>query len=66
MARGAFSTNSLSKNQVGARLRNPATSTNRIMSPKVTIPGEICATSAGMNSSLTSTAAMPPPTEKAS
>jgi hypothetical protein len=45
--RGAVATNSFSKNHVGARLKNPVTNMNRIMSPKATIPGEPCATVVG-------------------
>jgi hypothetical protein len=55
--RGAVATNSFSKNQVGARLKNPVTNMNRIVSPKATIPGEPCATSSGMSASLTAAAA---------
>src|SRR5271166_3665495 len=54
--RGAVATNSFSKNHVGARLKNPVTNMNRIMSPKATIPGEPCPTSSGMSASLTAAA----------
>ena len=63
-ARGAFAINSRSRNHVGTTPTNPVTSTNRIMSPNATMPGEPCATSAGMRSSLTATAAKPATTQR--
>src|SRR5437879_3854407 len=50
-ARGAFSTQSFSRNQVGTRPRTPTASTNRIMSPKATMPPEVCDISSGMEDS---------------
>ena len=63
-ARGAFSTNSFNKNSVGIRPTTPAPSTNTIISPNATMPGEPCAASSVMLSSLRATAAKPATTAK--
>lgn len=64
-ARGAFSKNSFSRNQVGARPKNPVNYTNRITSLKATIPGEVCAMSSGMSNSYRPATIIPPTMERA-